>query len=79
MMIINVKWGKPNHDANMPMLSIAEKHKLFRIQNILSFCIVNHVKFKLGEGRMIAQKCTALSQSNICTHFMFTSDILPPY
>lgn len=39
MMIINVKWGKPNHDANMPMLSIAEKHK---IQNVLSF-----YKFKL--------------------------------
>lgn len=57
MMIINVKWGKPNHDANMPMLSIAEKHK---IQNVLSFCIVNHIKFKLVEGRMIAQKCIAL-------------------
>lgn len=32
MMIINVKWGKPNHDVNMPMLR-AEKQS-FRTQNV---------------------------------------------
>lgn len=53
MMIINVKWGKLNYDVNMFMLSIVEKYKFFRIQNILFFCIVNYVKFKFGEGRMI--------------------------
>lgn len=35
--------GQTNHDASMPMLSIAEKHKIFRIQNVLSFRIVNHI------------------------------------
>lgn len=33
MMIINVKWGKPNHDVNMPMLRRAEKQS-FRTQNV---------------------------------------------
>lgn len=59
MMIINVKWGKPTHDVNMPMLSIAEK-QTFRAHNGILLHCQPHKQYTLVKGRMTAQSCIAL-------------------